>query len=143
MLVLATWFTFRSSTGSRRCFVFAKCSPALPPQRSSGRVVIDSASVTQATGRLEQASGKATEVVSASPDTGQQGCDVDSFARHRVFCLLSVGDDRESLSKSSISQSDLKVLLKALAGISLSICLAQFVYVVNASGLRLRRCLIV
>ena len=32
-----------------------------------------SASVTQATGRLEQAPGKATEVVSASPDTGQQG----------------------------------------------------------------------
>jgi vitamin B12 transporter len=32
-----------------------------------------SASVKQATGRLEQAPGKATEVVSASPDTGQQG----------------------------------------------------------------------
>jgi hypothetical protein len=31
------------------------------------------ASVTQATERLEQAFGKATEVVSASPDTGQQG----------------------------------------------------------------------
>ena len=32
-----------------------------------------SASVTKATGRLEHATGKATEVVSASPDTGQQG----------------------------------------------------------------------
>jgi len=31
------------------------------------------ASVYTATGRLEQATGKATEVVSASPDTGQQG----------------------------------------------------------------------
>lgn len=73
-----------------------KCSPALPPQRSSGRVFTDSASVTQATGRLEQATGKATEVVSASPDTGQQGCDASSVSLHRVFCFLAVGDDRES-----------------------------------------------
>lgn len=34
---------------------------------------MSSASVTHATGRLEQAPGKATEVASVSPDTGQQG----------------------------------------------------------------------
>jgi hypothetical protein len=47
-------------------------SPALPPQRSSGRALWLRFCQT-ATERLEQALGKATEVVSASPDTGQQG----------------------------------------------------------------------
>ena len=42
------------------------------PATVSGRIHQDSAPIT-ATERLEQALGKATEVVSASPDTGQQG----------------------------------------------------------------------
>jgi hypothetical protein len=43
------------------------------PRNGQADEPLGSASVTQATGRLEQATGKATEVVSASPDTGQQG----------------------------------------------------------------------
>ena len=43
------------------------------PRNGQADEPLGSASVTQATGRLEQAPGKATEVVSASPDTGQQG----------------------------------------------------------------------
>ena len=46
--------------------------PALPAQRSSGRALWLRFCNT-ATERREQAFGKATEVVSASPDTGQQG----------------------------------------------------------------------
>ena len=47
-------------------------SPALPPQRSSGRA-LQLRFCHKATEHLEQVLGKATEVVSASPDTGQQG----------------------------------------------------------------------
>jgi hypothetical protein len=43
------------------------------PRNGQADEPLGSASVKQATGRLEQATGKATEVVSASPDTGQQG----------------------------------------------------------------------
>ncbi len=43
------------------------------PRNGQADEPFGSASVTQATERLEQALGKATEVVSASPDTGQQG----------------------------------------------------------------------
>jgi len=43
------------------------------PRNGQADELYSSASVTQATERLEQALGKATEVVSASPDTGQQG----------------------------------------------------------------------
>ena len=52
----------RSTTPNLRC-----------PRNGQTDELFSSASVTQATGRLEQASGKATEVVSVSPDTGQQG----------------------------------------------------------------------
>jgi len=43
------------------------------PRNGQTDELYSSAFVTQATGRLEQASGKATKVVSVSPDTGQQG----------------------------------------------------------------------
>ena len=49
-----------------------KAPPALPPQRSNGRV-LQLRFCQLATECLEQAFGKATEVVSVSPDTGQQG----------------------------------------------------------------------
>ena len=52
----------RSTTHSLRC-----------PRNGQADEPLCSASVTHATERLEQAFGKATEVVSASPDTGQQG----------------------------------------------------------------------
>jgi hypothetical protein len=52
----------RSTTPNLRC-----------PRNGQVDEPFGSASVTQATERLEQALGKATEVVSASPDTGQQG----------------------------------------------------------------------
>ena len=52
----------RSTSSNLRC-----------PRNGQADEPSGSASVTQATGRLEQATGKATEVVSASPDTGQQG----------------------------------------------------------------------
>ncbi len=52
----------RSTTPNLRC-----------PRNGQADEPFGSASVTQATERLEQALGKATEVVSASPDTGQQG----------------------------------------------------------------------
>jgi len=52
----------RSTTPHLRC-----------PRNGQADEPFGSASVTQATERLEQALGKATEVVSASPDTGQQG----------------------------------------------------------------------
>jgi len=43
------------------------------PRNGQTDELFSSAFVTHATGRLEQAPGKATEVVSVSPDTGQQG----------------------------------------------------------------------
>ena len=74
MLVLAVWFTRRSSTGSRRVTSIDSTTPRLRcPRNGQADELHSSASVTQATERLEQALGKATEVVSASPDTGQQG----------------------------------------------------------------------
>jgi iron complex outermembrane receptor protein len=52
-----------------------------------------SASVTKATGRLEQATGKATEVVSASPDTGQQG----DLPQGRLYDPSTVGEGGEGV----------------------------------------------
>jgi iron complex outermembrane receptor protein len=76
LLVLAAWFTCLSSTGSRREGSAEPTQPALPPQRSSERPFFEgAASSSQATGSLEQASGKADQVVFVSPDTGQQGGD--------------------------------------------------------------------
>jgi hypothetical protein len=74
MLVLEVWFTRLSSTGSRRVASTGSTTPNLRcPRNGQADEPFGSASVTQATERLEQAFGKATEVVSASPDTGQQG----------------------------------------------------------------------
>jgi hypothetical protein len=76
MLVLEVWFTCLSSTGSRRVASTSSTTPHLRcPRNGQADEPFGSASVTQATERLEQALGKATEVVSASPDTGQQGGD--------------------------------------------------------------------
>ncbi len=50
-----------------------------------------------ATDYLEQVIGKATKVVSASPDTGQQG---SSALAHCILCLCTVGDDSVSVSKN-------------------------------------------
>jgi vitamin B12 transporter len=95
--VLAAWFTRCSSTGSRRESSTEPTQPALPPQRSSERAFFEgAASSKQATGCLEQASGKADEVVFASPDTGQRGgdalahrCDVHALSGKavRALCL--------------------------------------------------------
>lgn len=61
----------REAGGGRRP---ARHTPNLRcPRNGQADELYSSASVTQATERLEQAPGKATEVVSASPDTGQQG----------------------------------------------------------------------
>jgi hypothetical protein len=74
MLVLEVWFTRLSSTGSRKVVSINSTKPNLRcPRNGQADEPFGSASVTQATERLEQALGKATEVVSASPDTGQQG----------------------------------------------------------------------
>jgi hypothetical protein len=83
-LVLAMWFTHRSSTGSRS-FRFTKyfflgtwpktmTSLRCPRngQANETRHTVSALSYI-ATGSLEQASGKADKVVFASPDTGQQG----------------------------------------------------------------------
>ena len=100
MLVLAAWFTRSSSTGSRREGSTEPTQPALPPQRSSERAFFEGAAPSkQATGCLEQASGKADEVVFASPDTGQQGggalahrCDAQALSGKavRALCHLLV-----------------------------------------------------
>ncbi len=74
MLVLEVWFTRLSSTGSRKVASTCSATPNLRcPRNGQADEPLGSASVTQATERLEQAFGKATEVVSVSPDTGQQG----------------------------------------------------------------------
>ncbi len=57
------------------------------PRNGQADEPLGSASVIQATGRLEQATGKATEVVSASPDTGQQGGGARQAHCHNVQAL--------------------------------------------------------
>lgn len=65
----------RSTTLTLRC-----------PRNGQADEPLCSASVKQATGRLEQATGKATEVVSASPDTGQQGGHACACGRTLKHC---------------------------------------------------------
>jgi vitamin B12 transporter len=72
----------RSTTPNLRC-----------PRNGQADEPLGSASVTQATERLEQAFGKATEVVSASPDTGQQ---VD-LSKDRLFNPSTVGEGGEGV----------------------------------------------
>ena len=67
--------------------------PALPPQRSSGRTCFKFRLCQQATGRLEQAAGKATEAVSASPDTGQQGGGASENAPLERPCTVGEGGE--------------------------------------------------
>ena len=67
--------------------------PALPPQRSSGRTCFKFRLCQQATGRLEQATGKATEAVSASPDTGQQGGGASENAPLERPCTVGEGGE--------------------------------------------------
>jgi iron complex outermembrane receptor protein len=63
------------------------------PRNGQADEPLGSASVTQATGRLEQAPGKATEVVSASPDTGQQG----DLPQGRLYDPSTVGEGGEGV----------------------------------------------
>ena len=66
----------RSATPNLRC-----------PRNGQADEPSGSASVISATERLEQVLGKATEVVSASPDTGQQGGGVPKARRRDVHAL--------------------------------------------------------
>ncbi|MEY4506802.1 MAG: hypothetical protein RL297_1380 [Pseudomonadota bacterium] len=75
----------RSATPNLRC-----------PRNGQADEPSCSASVTPATERLEQVLGKATEVVSASPDTGQHGggapkarrCEAHALSGKAVRALL-------------------------------------------------------
>ncbi len=71
-LVLAAWFTCRSSTGSRRETLTSSQPNLRCPRNGKWTNLLDSASIT-ATERSGQTLGKAMEVASTSPDTGQQG----------------------------------------------------------------------
>ena len=66
----------RSATPNLRC-----------PRNGQADEPSGSASVIPATERLEQVLGKATEVVSASPDTGQQGGGAPKARRRDVHAL--------------------------------------------------------
>ena len=103
MLVLEVWFTRLSSTGSRRVASPSTTTPHLRcPRNGQADEPFGSASVTQATERLEQALGKATEVVSASPDTGQQGGGASENAPLVRPCTVGEGgEDTQLVSRLS------------------------------------------
>ena len=81
LLVLAVWFTRRSSTGSRSPNRLWQRLPSVRPRSAcAAPATVKRTNCSRgfalshiATGCLEQATGKADRVVFASPDTGQQG----------------------------------------------------------------------
>jgi hypothetical protein len=73
----------RSTTPNLRC-----------PRNGQTDELLSSAFVTKATGRLEQATGKATKVASVSPDTGQQGG--GAFSNAPLERSSTVGEGGES-----------------------------------------------
>lgn len=80
--MLAVWFTRRSSTGSRRVTSLARQGSTCAAPATVKRTSFHELRFCQlATERLEQAFGKATKVVSVSPDTGQQGGDAPKRRR--------------------------------------------------------------